>query len=80
MTVARAAQDEVETVKREMEERLKAAQEAVSQQVVYMHTCIHTLSKSVISLCTCCKLFPVHVCRREYLASVLVYMTHTVCV
>lgn len=43
MTVARAAQDEVETVKREMEERLKAAQEAVSQQVVYMHTCIHSL-------------------------------------
>ncbi|XP_026779976.3 huntingtin-interacting protein 1 isoform X3 [Pangasianodon hypophthalmus] len=32
MTVARAAQDEVETVRREMEERLKAAQEAVSQQ------------------------------------------------
>ncbi|XP_060799654.1 huntingtin-interacting protein 1 isoform X2 [Neoarius graeffei] len=32
MTVARATQDEVETVKREMEERLKAAQEAVSQQ------------------------------------------------
>ncbi|TSQ46632.1 Huntingtin-interacting protein 1 [Bagarius yarrelli] len=33
MTVARAAQDEVETVRREMEERVKAAQEAVSQQV-----------------------------------------------
>ncbi|XP_053502392.1 huntingtin-interacting protein 1 isoform X2 [Ictalurus furcatus] len=32
MTVARVAQDEVETVRREMEERLKAAQEAVSQQ------------------------------------------------
>lgn len=86
MTVARAAQDEVETVRREMEERLKAAQEAVSQQVVY--TCMpaytprnphtHTLSPSmsVVSLCACHKLFPVHVCRRECPDSILVYMSH----
>lgn len=33
MTVVRAAQGEVETVRREMEERLKAAQEAVVQKV-----------------------------------------------
>ncbi|KAI5611133.1 huntingtin-interacting protein 1, partial [Silurus asotus] len=32
MSVARVAQDEVDTVRREMEERLKTAQEAVSQQ------------------------------------------------
>ncbi|KAK2831224.1 hypothetical protein Q7C36_016310 [Tachysurus vachellii] len=32
MTVARAAQDEVVTVRREMEERMKAAQETISQQ------------------------------------------------
>lgn len=40
MTVARAAQDEVATVRREMEERMKAAQETISQQVVYasMHS------------------------------------------
>uniref|UniRef100_A0A8C1SU84 Huntingtin-interacting protein 1-related protein n=1 Tax=Cyprinus carpio TaxID=7962 RepID=A0A8C1SU84_CYPCA len=33
MTVARAAQDEVENVKKEMQDRLKAAQDATSQQV-----------------------------------------------
>lgn len=33
MTVARAAQDEVENIQKEMQDRLKAAQESTSQQV-----------------------------------------------
>uniref|UniRef100_A0A8C1M3H0 Huntingtin-interacting protein 1-related protein n=1 Tax=Cyprinus carpio TaxID=7962 RepID=A0A8C1M3H0_CYPCA len=43
MTVARAAQDEVENVKKEMQDRLKAAQDATSQQVGHKpHACAHT--------------------------------------
>lgn len=33
MTVARAAQDEVEAVRKEMQEKVKAAQEATGRQV-----------------------------------------------
>lgn len=33
MTVARAAQDEVEEVRREMQEKVKAAQEVADRQV-----------------------------------------------
>lgn len=33
MTVARAAQDEVEAVRREMQEKVKAAQEAADREV-----------------------------------------------
>lgn len=33
MTVARAAQDEVEVVRREMQEKVKAAQDAADRQV-----------------------------------------------
>lgn len=33
MTVARAAQDEVEAVRKEMQEKVKAAQEAADRQV-----------------------------------------------
>lgn len=33
MTVARAAQDEVEAVRREMQEKVKAAQETADRQV-----------------------------------------------
>lgn len=33
MTVARAAQDEVDAVRREMQDKLKAAQECVERQV-----------------------------------------------
>uniref|UniRef100_A0A671PH52 Huntingtin-interacting protein 1-related protein n=1 Tax=Sinocyclocheilus anshuiensis TaxID=1608454 RepID=A0A671PH52_9TELE len=43
MTVARAAQDEVENVKKEMQDRLKAAQDATSQQVGHKpHARAHT--------------------------------------
>uniref|UniRef100_A0A673KBN8 Huntingtin-interacting protein 1-like n=1 Tax=Sinocyclocheilus rhinocerous TaxID=307959 RepID=A0A673KBN8_9TELE len=41
MTVARAAQDEVENVKKEMQDRLKAARDATSQQVGTQTTCAH---------------------------------------
>uniref|UniRef100_A0A8C2ARY2 Huntingtin-interacting protein 1-related protein n=1 Tax=Cyprinus carpio TaxID=7962 RepID=A0A8C2ARY2_CYPCA len=44
MTVARAAQDEVENVKKEMQDRLKAAQDTASQQVRHTHTHTHTHS------------------------------------
>lgn len=46
MTVARAAQDEVDEVRKEMQEKVKAAQEASDRQVrmtyiLYQHqTCI----------------------------------------
>lgn len=43
MTVARAAQDEVENVKKEMQDKLKAAQDSTSQQVAHKpHTNTHT--------------------------------------
>lgn len=48
MTVARAAQDEVENVKKEMQDRLKAAQDTASQQVRHTHT--HTLPLPAVSI------------------------------
>lgn len=42
MTVAHAAHDEVDNVKKEMQDRLKAAQDTASQQVGHTHT--NTLS------------------------------------
>uniref|UniRef100_A0A8C1Q644 Huntingtin-interacting protein 1-related protein n=1 Tax=Cyprinus carpio TaxID=7962 RepID=A0A8C1Q644_CYPCA len=48
MTVARAAQDEVENVKKEMQDRLKAAQDTASQQVSHTHT--HTLPLPDVSI------------------------------
>uniref|UniRef100_A0AAR2JA14 Huntingtin-interacting protein 1-related protein n=1 Tax=Pygocentrus nattereri TaxID=42514 RepID=A0AAR2JA14_PYGNA len=60
MTVARAAQDEVENVKREMQEKLKTAQEAANQQVSHARThqlCfsqhVHSLCLSIVSLYAC---------------------------
>lgn len=38
MTVARAAQDEVDSVRREMQEKVKAAQEAAERRVRARHT------------------------------------------
>ncbi|XP_058269751.1 huntingtin-interacting protein 1 isoform X2 [Hemibagrus wyckioides] len=49
MTVARAAQDEVETVRREMEERLKTAQEAVSQQEKTQAEHLHVLQADLVA-------------------------------
>ncbi|KAK3560672.1 hypothetical protein QTP86_014526 [Hemibagrus guttatus] len=49
MTVARAAQDEVETVRREMEERLKTAQEAVSQQEKTQAEQLHVLQTDLVA-------------------------------
>uniref|UniRef100_A0A673KIE6 Huntingtin-interacting protein 1-related protein n=1 Tax=Sinocyclocheilus rhinocerous TaxID=307959 RepID=A0A673KIE6_9TELE len=46
MTVARAAQDEVENVKKEMQDRLKAAQDTASQEVGHTHTHTHTHTPS----------------------------------
>lgn len=43
MTVAHAAQDEVENVKKEMQDRLKAAQDTTSQQVGHTRTQTHSL-------------------------------------
>uniref|UniRef100_A0A672LPU6 Huntingtin-interacting protein 1-like n=1 Tax=Sinocyclocheilus grahami TaxID=75366 RepID=A0A672LPU6_SINGR len=43
MTVARAAQDEVENVKKEMQDRVKAAQDTASQEVGHTHTHTHSL-------------------------------------
>lgn len=49
MTVARAAQDEVENVKKEMQDKLKAAQDSTSQQVAHKpHT--HTLHTHTLPL------------------------------
>lgn len=51
MTVARAAQDEVENVKKEMQDRLKAAQDATSQQVGHKpHAYAHTLPLPDVTL------------------------------
>uniref|UniRef100_A0A8C7FJX6 Huntingtin-interacting protein 1-related protein n=1 Tax=Oncorhynchus kisutch TaxID=8019 RepID=A0A8C7FJX6_ONCKI len=49
MTVARAAQDEVDTVRREMQEKVKAAQEAAERQVRARHTLEQALERQLVA-------------------------------
>lgn len=68
MTVARAAQDEVEAVRKEMQEKVKAAQEAADRQVRtsenwfghHCQTCTESwprASSSVVSLQMVCRVW-----------------------
>uniref|UniRef100_A0A8C6U212 Huntingtin interacting protein 1 n=1 Tax=Neogobius melanostomus TaxID=47308 RepID=A0A8C6U212_9GOBI len=49
MTVARAAQDEVEAVRREMQEKVKAAQEAADRQEKEQQEQLHELQRELMS-------------------------------
>lgn len=64
MTVARAAQDEVENVKKEMQDKLKAAQDSVNQQVGHKTHAHHLRRNTPSARCICSMLvlhFPMYV-------------------